>query len=111
AATGGVSKNFYLGGYNNTANASVINQIQGLIQDESAINITSLIKGGSGTWLYSPAAATFVSPTMAATSLAIGSTGPASGATTITMSSVAGLSPGMIVSGSASIPGGDYITS
>ena len=110
ASTGATSKNFYLGGYNNTANSAVINQIQGLIQDESALNITSLLKGGSGTWLYAPAASTFVSPTTAAATTTINGA-VASASTTITLASTAGLTPGMVVSGSTSIPSGDYITS
>ena len=42
------------------ATAAVVNQIQGVIEDNSTANITSLLKGGSGTWLYSPAPASYV---------------------------------------------------
>src|SRR5262249_21879028 len=60
ATFGAVAKNFYLGGYNNTANAAVVNQIQGVIEDATATNATSLLKGGSGTWLYAPAPSSYV---------------------------------------------------
>ena len=110
AANGAGAKGLYLGGYNNTVNSAVVNQIQGLIQDESTLNVTSLIKGGSGSWLYSPAASTFVSPTLAAATTNTINGAVATAATTITLTSVTGLSVGMVVSGSGSIPNGDFIT-
>ena len=58
AATGGGIKNFYLGG---NASASVVNELRGVLQDNTTTNKTSLVKMGASTWLYVPAAASFVS--------------------------------------------------
>ena len=109
AATGAVSKNFYLGGYNNTVNAAVVNQIQGVLEDNSTANVTSLLKGGSGTWLYAPAPASYV--TAAPTDATTGSnaSGGAASTNSFVVSSATGLVVGESVSGT-DVPANSIIT-
>ena len=110
AATGAVSKNFYLGGYNNTVNTAVINVISGVIQDNSATNITSLIKGGNGTWLYSPNGSTYANATVAAPTTLPTSAATANGSAVLSFTSTAGLSVGQFVTG-AGIAANSFILS
>ena len=105
SATGVGSKNFYLGGTN-----SSINEIQGLLTDNSALNKTTLIKLGAGTWLYDPATANYVSPTLAAAGTLSTSGTATIGTNTISLSSTAGLAVGQMVLAASSIPAGTYIT-
>ncbi len=109
AANGVGAKVITLGGYNNTSNVSVINTISGLIQDNTAANTTGLTKSGSGTWLYAPAASTYANATLAAPNADLVSAAAASGATTLTFNSTAGLTVGQVVSGTG-IAANTYVT-
>ena len=103
AATGAGSKNFYLGG---DAPAAVINEIRGVIQDNTGTNKTSLIKIGSSTWLYAPTAANYAST--APTGITVASGGAAQ-TNSFLVSSATGIIPGMTVSGT-NIPAGSIVT-
>ncbi|MEY3852342.1 MAG: hypothetical protein RI910_1322, partial [Verrucomicrobiota bacterium] len=103
AATGGGSKNFYLGG---DAPASVVNEIRGVIQDNTGANKTSLVKIGSSTWLYAPSAANYAST--APTGITVAS-GGAANTSSFVVSSATGIIPGMTVSG-GNVPAGSIVT-
>ncbi len=113
AAVGVGNKTLYLEGYNNTGTAAVINQITGVIQDNATVNIsnkTSLLKGGSGTWLYAPTASTYAAATVAAgASMTTTSTTTALGGTVLNLPSTTGLAVGQQVFGTG-IAAGSYIT-
>ncbi len=111
AAVGAGAKTLYLEGYNNTVNDAVINQITGLILDNAtlAANKTSLVKGGSGTWLYAPTASSY-----AAAAVASGATVSTNGTTTLggtvlNFASTTGLAVGQQVFGTG-IVAGTYIS-
>ncbi|HEY5312354.1 MAG TPA: autotransporter-associated beta strand repeat-containing protein, partial [Pirellulales bacterium] len=94
----------YLGGYNNSGSASVVNRLQGVLQDNSTASITSLVKGGSGTWLYAPAPSSYV------TTAPTGITGAgAINTNVLTVSSASGLVVGESVTGT-NVPGSSIIT-
>jgi autotransporter-associated beta strand protein len=105
-AGGNGSKTLFLGG-NNTLD----NTIQGVIQNNAGANITSLAKSGNGTWLYSPQAANYrdpllaASPTSAFATSAIANTGQA----VVGFASTTGLAVGQSVYGT-NIPSGAFIT-
>ncbi|HEX3655228.1 MAG TPA: autotransporter-associated beta strand repeat-containing protein, partial [Pirellulales bacterium] len=107
AATGAGAKNLILGGFNNTGNASVANTIAGVIQDNSTTYTTSLIKNGSGTWLYAPTASIYV--TTAPTGATVTTTTPEY-QNYLAVSSTTGLVVGESVSGT-NVPAGSIITS
>ncbi|WP_397381393.1 autotransporter-associated beta strand repeat-containing protein, partial [Prosthecobacter sp.] len=101
AATGAGIKNLYLGG-----ESALQNEIQGVIQDNTTTNKTSLVKIGSGTWLYDPSASNYV------TAGAAGVTTTGGGAVqtnSFTVSNAAGLVVGQTVTGT-NIPGSSIIT-
>ena len=110
AATGAGAKSLYLGGYNNSGGSAVVNAITGVIQDDvnssTAADITSLVKGGSGTWLYAPTPTSYV--TTAATGVTV-SSGGAVNTNSFVPSSVAGLVVGESVTGT-DVPSGSVIT-
>ena len=108
AATGAVSKNFYLGGYNNTTNPlAVVNTIQGVIEDNSTTAITSLVKGGSGTWLYARRlTANYVTTAPAGITV---SSGGAANTNSFVVSNPAPLVVGESVTGT-NVPAGSVIT-
>ncbi|OYW76067.1 MAG: hypothetical protein B7Z37_10495, partial [Verrucomicrobia bacterium 12-59-8] len=112
AAPGAGAKTLYLEGYNNTGTAAVINQITGVIQDNGtlAINKTSLIKGGSGTWLYAPTASTYAAASVAAGATVATNGTTASGGTVLNFASTGGLAVGQLVTGTG-IAAGSYISS
>ncbi|NBN94089.1 MAG: hypothetical protein EBV31_00425 [Verrucomicrobia bacterium] len=103
AATGGGIKNFYLGG---NASASVVNELRGVLQDNTTTNKTSLVKMGASTWLYVPAAASFVST--APTGITVAS-GGAANTSSFVVSSATGIVPGMTVTGT-NVPAGSIVT-
>jgi autotransporter-associated beta strand protein len=103
AATGAGIKNFYLGG---DAPAAVINEIRGVIQDNTGTNKTSLVKMGSSTWLYNPAAANYSST--APTGITVTS-GGAANTNSFVVSSATGIVPGMTVTGT-NVPGATIVT-
>ncbi|MEO6750351.1 MAG: autotransporter-associated beta strand repeat-containing protein, partial [Chthoniobacteraceae bacterium] len=101
AATGAGIKNLFLGGASTLAN-----EIQGVIQDNTSTNKTSLVKIGSGTWLYDPSASSYV------TTAAVGVTttgGGAAQSNSFTVSSTAGLVVGVTVAGT-NVPAASIIT-
>ncbi len=98
SAGGAGSKSLVLGG-----GSTLNNEIQGLIQDNSASNKTSLYKLGLGTWVYAPNGGAAAAPT--------GITGSgAANDNTLSVSDTTGLVVGMWVSGT-NVPGGSVITS
>ena len=103
AATGASSKSLFLGG---SSTSSVVNQVLGVIQDNSAANITSLVKVGTNTWQYSPSPSTYV--TTAATGVTVASGGAAQ-TNNFVVSSTTGLVVGETVSGT-NVPAGSIIT-
>lgn len=112
AATGVGAKTLYLEGYNNTSTAAVVNQISGVITDNfttATTSKTSLFKGGSGTWLYAPAASSYAAATVAAGATLATNGTTASGGTVLNFASTSGLVVGQQVSGT-NIAAGSYIT-
>ena len=103
AATGAGIKNFYLGG---NAPASVVNELRGVIQENTTTNKTSLIKLGASTWLYVPAAANYSS--VAPTGITV-SSGGAAQTNNFVVSSATGIVPGMTVSG-GNVPASSIVT-
>ncbi|MFZ2278582.1 MAG: autotransporter-associated beta strand repeat-containing protein, partial [Prosthecobacter sp.] len=101
AATGAGIKNLYLGG-----ESTLQNEIRGVIQDNTTTNKTSLVKIGSGTWLYDPSASNYV--TAGATGVTT-TGGGAAQSNSFTVSNAASLVVGQTVSGT-NIPGGSIIT-
>ncbi|EDY18785.1 autotransporter-associated beta strand repeat protein [Chthoniobacter flavus Ellin428] len=101
AATGAGVKSLFLGG-----SSTLANEIQGVIQDNTGTNKTSLVKIGSGTWLYDPAASSYV--TTAATGVTT-TGGGAAQSNSFTVSSTTGLVVGETVTGS-NVPGASIIT-
>ncbi len=98
SAGGAGSKSLVLGG-----SSALDNEIQGLIQDNSASNRTSLYKTGSGTWVYAPNGAAAAGPA--------GITGSSgSNDNTLSVSDTTGLVVGMWLSGT-NVPAGAVITS
>jgi autotransporter-associated beta strand protein len=98
-AGGGGSKSLFLGGSNTAAN-----EIAGVITNNSGTNTTSLVKFGSGTWLYDPAPATYsagAAPTWVS--------GGTANSRTFVVSSVANIGLGSAVTGS-NIPAGSVVT-
>ncbi|MEI9897818.1 MAG: autotransporter-associated beta strand repeat-containing protein [Chthoniobacter sp.] len=86
-----------------SADAAIINEIQGVIQDSSS-GATGLTKTGSTTWLYDPATTNYsagAAPTW--------SSGGAANSNTFIVSSVAGIGLGSLVTGT-SIPAGAVVT-
>ncbi|OYW77349.1 MAG: hypothetical protein B7Z37_04700 [Verrucomicrobia bacterium 12-59-8] len=103
-AGGAGAKTLFLGG--STA-SSIINQIQGVIQNNSGTNTTSLAKVGSDTWLYAPAAGSYTSASSGVTVTGLG----AANTNTIQVSSAAGLAIGQVVTaGGTNVPTGGVIT-
>jgi autotransporter-associated beta strand protein len=84
------------------------NTISGVIQNNTPQSLTSIVKSGSGTWLYSPATTSYANPTLAVpTSLA--TTGGTASQAVVNMANTTGLAIGQTVFG-ANIPAGAYIT-
>ena len=108
AASGAVSKSLYLSGYNNTNTATVVNQIEGVIQDNSTSAITSLVKAGSGTWQYAPAPSSYA--TAVPTSYSVASGGAANTNFFVTGAGTNTPVVGESVTGT-NIPAGSIITS
>lgn len=92
AASGAGIKNLILSG---SAAGSIVNEIRGVIQENSAPNKTSIIKAGGTTWLYAPAVASFAAA--GTTSVLAGSdttSGATSASTSVTLASA--LPPGIV---------------
>jgi autotransporter-associated beta strand protein len=109
AATGAGARTLYLEGYNGSTNTAIVNQITGVIQDNTAVNTTSLLKSGNGTWLYAPAASSYANATLGAPNAELTSVSAASGATVLTFNSTAGLTVGQFVTGT-NIAANTYIS-
>ncbi|WP_395730694.1 autotransporter-associated beta strand repeat-containing protein [Prosthecobacter sp.] len=112
AAPGAGAKTLYLEGYNNTVNTpAVINQITGVILDNGtlAANRTSLLKGGSGTWLYAPAASAYAAAAVAAGATVSTNSTTTSGGKVLNFASTTGLAVGQQVFGTG-IAAGSYIS-
>jgi autotransporter-associated beta strand protein len=101
AATGAGIKSLYLGGA-----STLQNTIGGVIQNNSGTNTTSLVKIGSGTWLYAPSASSYV--TTAATGVTT-TGGGAAQSNSFTVSNATGLVVGETVTGS-NVPATSIIT-
>ncbi|OYW30112.1 MAG: hypothetical protein B7Z47_03990, partial [Chthoniobacter sp. 12-60-6] len=98
---GGIgAKNFYLGGSSLT---TTINEIAGVINNSSS-GATSLVKFGTNTWLYAPAASTY-----AAGAAPTWVSGGAANTNTFVVSSVANIGIGSTVTGT-NIPAGSVVT-
>ncbi len=103
-AGGAGSKTLFLGG---ASDPSIVNEIGGVINNNTAANITSLAKVGTNTWLYSPAAGTYATAPTGITSAAANS---GTNTNLLAVSSTTGLAVGMAVSGT-NVPGGSVIES
>ncbi len=104
AASGAGAKNLVLGG---TATGTIINQIQGVIQDNASANKTSIIKAGGSTWLYAPAGASFGAGSVTATGTTLG----AANSNTISVVNPAGITVGEVVkAGGTNVPVGAVVT-
>ena len=97
AATGVGAKTLYLEGYNGSTNTAIVNQISGVIQDNTAVNTTGLLKGGNGTWLYAPTAASYASAAQGAPNAEL--TSAVNSGAVLTFNSTAGLAVGQVVTG------------
>ncbi|GEP44951.1 autotransporter-associated beta strand repeat-containing protein [Brevifollis gellanilyticus] len=102
AAGGAGLKTLFLGG---SAGAAIVNTVNGVIQNNTTANPTNLAKIGSGTWLYSPAAANYA----AGGAINSGAAASATNTGVIPMSSTTGLVLGQSVTGT-NVPGGSVIT-
>ncbi|OYW30456.1 MAG: hypothetical protein B7Z47_03580, partial [Chthoniobacter sp. 12-60-6] len=107
AAPGAGAKTLYLEGYNNTGEAAVINQITGVILDNAVLvaSRTSLLKGGSGTWLYAPTASSYAAAARAPGATVTTSAATAIGGTVLNFASTTGLVVGQPVFGTGIAPG------
>ncbi|MEK0445912.1 MAG: hypothetical protein RLZZ399_1233, partial [Verrucomicrobiota bacterium] len=98
SASGAGSKVLYLGG-----DSAVLNELQGVIQNNGPTNRTSLTKVGAGSWLYSPVASNYATASSVSTSAV-------SGVNTnlIPVSNTSGLVIGQTVTGTG-VPSGSVI--
>ncbi len=105
-AGGNGTKTLFLGGTNSTDNL-----ISGVIQNNTGVATTGLTKSGNGTWLYSPTAANYKDPTIAASPTATNTTTLASAISqpVVGMTNTTGLAIGQAVFGT-NIPAGAFIT-
>lgn len=104
AASGAATKSLFLGG---SANGGIVNQIQGVIQDNAAGNKTSLFKSGPATWLYAPAPGSFGAGAVTTTGATLG----AANSNIITVASTTGITIGeRVTAGGTNVPVGAVVT-
>jgi autotransporter-associated beta strand protein len=102
ASTGAGIKTFFLGG---NASTSILNQVSGVIQNNSVTNTTGLTKVGGSTWVYSPSVASYGTAPSGITVNGASATN----ANSFNVSNSAGLAVGQLVSGTG-VPAGAIIT-